>query len=95
MLPIDSRGVARIADERPQIAANRSRYMLYPGTQSISAASAPKILNRPYSINAEVELTAESAGVLLSMGGNDGGVDVSGEHVEDYEAEMRIALTKQ
>ncbi len=74
VLPIDSRGVVRIADERPQIAASRSRYVLYPGTQSISAASAPKILNRPYSINAEVELTDESAGVLLSMGGNDGGI---------------------
>ena len=74
VLPIDSRGVVRIADERPQIAASRSRYVLYPGTQSISAASAPKILNRPYSINAEVELTEESAGVLLSMGGNDGGI---------------------
>ena len=74
VLPIDSRGVVRIADERPQIAPGRSRYVLYPGTQSISAASAPKILNRPYSINAEVELTADSAGVLLSMGGNDGGI---------------------
>ena len=74
VLPIDSRGVVRIADERPQIAPSRSRYVLYPGTQSISAASAPKILNRPYSINADVELTAESSGVLLSMGGNDGGI---------------------
>lgn len=74
VLPIDSRGVVRIADERPQIAPTRSRYVLYPGTQSISAASAPKILNRPYSINAEVELTDESEGVLLSMGGNDGGI---------------------
>jgi arylsulfatase len=74
VLPIDSRGVVRIADERPQIAASRSRYVLYPGTQSITAASAPKILNRPYSINAEVESTEESAGVLLSMGGNDGGI---------------------
>jgi len=74
VLPIDSRGVVRIADERPQIAPGRSRYVLYPGTQSISAASAPKILNRPYSINAEVELTDDSTGVLLSMGGNDGGI---------------------
>ena len=60
--------------ERPQIAASRSRYVLYPGTQSITAASAPKILNRPYSINAEVELTEGTVGVLLSMGGNDGGI---------------------
>ena len=34
---------------------NRSRYVLYPGTQSIPASAAPKILNRPYSITAEVE----------------------------------------
>ena len=74
VLPIDSRGVVRIADERPQLAASRSRYVLYPGTQSIPAAAAPKILNRHYSINAEVELTEESSGVLLSMGGNDGGI---------------------
>ncbi len=74
VLPIDSRGVARIADERPQIALSRDRYVLYPGTQSIPAAAAPKILNRPYSITAEVEATDGAEGVLLSMGGNDGGI---------------------
>ena len=74
VLPIDSRGTARIAEERPQIALSRDRYVLYPGTQSIPAAAAPKILNRPYSITAEVEATDDDEGVLLSMGGNDGGI---------------------
>ncbi len=74
VLPIDSRGTARIAEERPQIALSRDRYVLYPGTQSIPAAAAPKILNRPYSITAEVEATDGDEGVLLSMGGNDGGI---------------------
>ena len=74
VLPLDSRGVSRIADERPHIAVGRSRYVLYPGTQSIPAASAPKILNRPYSITADVGVSDGSAGVLLSMGGNDGGI---------------------
>ncbi len=75
VLPIDSRGVQRIAEERPQVAVSRKRYVLYPGTQSIPAAAAPKILNRPYSISAEVEIPAGGAeGVLLSMGGNDGGI---------------------
>ena len=74
VLPIDSRGVVRIADERPQIAASRDRYVMYPGTQSIPAAAAPKILNRPYSITAEVETTEGTEGVLLSMGGYDGGI---------------------
>ena len=68
VLPIDSRGVVRIADERPQLAASRSRYVLYPGTQSIPAAAAPKILNRHYSINAEVELTEETLGCAAVHG---------------------------
>ena len=74
VLPIDSRATARIAEERPQIAASRDRYVLYPGTQSIPAAAAPKILNRPYSISAEVDTADGAEGVLLSMGGNDGGI---------------------
>jgi len=75
VLPIDSRGTARIAEERPQIAVDRSRYVLYPGTQSIVASAAPKILNRHYSITAEVDVPQGGAeGVLLSMGGNDGGI---------------------
>ncbi len=74
VLPIDSRATARIAEERPQIAQSRDRYVLYPGTQSIPAAAAPRILNRPYSISAEVDAPDGAEGVLLSMGGNDGGI---------------------
>ncbi len=75
VLPIDSRGLQRVREERPQIAVDRSRYALYPGTQSIPAGAAPKILNRPYSITAEVDIPEGGAeGVLLSMGGNDGGI---------------------
>ncbi len=75
VLPVDGRGTQRIAEERPQIAGPRSRYILYSGTQAIPANAAPKILNRPYSITAEVEIPKGGAdGVLLSMGGNDGGI---------------------
>jgi len=77
VLPIDSRGVQRIAEERPQIAVDRSRYVLYPDTESIPASAAPKILNRSYSITAEVDISKEGGeGVLLSMGGNDGGISL-------------------
>ena len=62
-------------EERPQISGDRSRYILYPHTQSIPAIAAPKILNRHYSFTAEVEIPKGGAeGVLLSMGGNDGGI---------------------
>ena len=84
VLPIDSRGTQRFAEERPQIAVDRNRYTLYPGTQSIPARRRPKILNRPYSFKAEVEfLKAGAKGVLLSMGGNDGGISF---YVQDGQA---------
>ena len=75
VFPIDSRGTQRGMEERPQISGERNRYVLYSGTQSIPAIAAPKILNRHYSITAEVEIPNGGAeGVLLSMGGNDGGI---------------------
>jgi hypothetical protein len=74
VLPIDSRGTQRFAEERPQIAADRERYIYYPGTQVVPSNSAPRVLNRPHSISVELEVPEGGAdGVLFSMGGNDGG----------------------
>lgn len=74
VLPIDSRGTQRIALERPKVAENLNRYTLYPNTQAVVAAAAPKTLNRPHSFVAEVDIPEGGAdGVLLSFGGNDGG----------------------
>ena len=75
VLPLDGRSTQRIAEERPQVSLPRNRYILYDKTQAIPANAAPKILNRHYSITAEVNIPKEGAeGVLLSMGGNDGGI---------------------
>ncbi len=74
VLPIDSRGVLRIADQRPAIAINSMRYTYYPGTQEIPATVAVNVLNRPHSIIADVEIPVGGAeGILLSHGGIDGG----------------------
>jgi arylsulfatase len=74
VLPVDGRGQQRFAEERPVIATDRTRYTYYPGTQEVSSAAAPKILNRPHSINVLVEIPDEGAeGVLVSQGGVDGG----------------------
>jgi arylsulfatase len=74
VLPIDSRGTQRFAVERPQITADRQRYIYYPGTQMVPLNAAPRVLNRPHSISVELEVPAAGAeGVLFSMGGNDGG----------------------
>jgi arylsulfatase len=72
VLPVDGRVMLRAMDERPQIAVDRKSYTYYPGTQVVPAP--PSTLNRPHSITADVEIPAAGAeGVLLSMGGVDGG----------------------
>ncbi len=74
VLPVDGRGQQRFADLRPQIAADRTSYTYYPGTQEVPVNAAARIINRPHSITAEVEIPAGGAeGVLISQGGIDGG----------------------
>jgi arylsulfatase len=74
VMPVDGRGQQRFADERPVIAVDRTRYRFYRGTQEVPANAAPKILNRPHSVHAEVDIPDDGAeGVLVSQGGVDGG----------------------
>jgi len=73
VLPIDSRGVSRLAEERPQLGVDRARYVFYPGTSSISGPAAPRTLNRPHSITTTVEIADETQGVLVAQGGASGG----------------------
>ena len=74
VLPVDSRGVQRFADERPQIALARTSYTFYPGTQMVPVNAGPQVLNRPFSITADVEIPEGGAeGALLSAGDVQGG----------------------
>jgi arylsulfatase A-like enzyme len=74
VLPVDGSGQQRLAQERPQLAKERTSYTYYPGTQQVPANSAVKVINRPHSITAEVEIPESGAeGVLIAHGGNDGG----------------------
>jgi arylsulfatase len=74
VLPIDGSAAARLMVERPQVAAPRERYVFRPGTQTVPAWVAPRVLNRPHSITADVEIPARGAeGVLLCQGSGVGG----------------------
>lgn len=74
VMPIDSRGTLRFADERPKIAVDRMSYVFYPGTRGAPPNVTANILNRPHSITADVEIPdGRAEGVLLSQGGSDGG----------------------
>ena len=75
VLPVDSRGQQRAMDPRPQIAAARTSYTFYPGTQTVPSNAGPNAMNRPYSITADVDIPKGGAeGVLLSDGDVQGGL---------------------
>jgi arylsulfatase A-like enzyme len=74
VLPLDSRGTARFADERPQLVQERKTYAYFPGTQVVPENVAVKVLNRAHSFTADVEIPRGGAeGVLICHGGNAGG----------------------
>ncbi|MDQ1022332.1 hypothetical protein QFZ43_008881 [Streptomyces afghaniensis] len=74
VLPIDGSALERMMLERPQITEARTSYTFRPDTQVLPAAVAPRVLNRPHSITADVEIPPGGAeGVLLCQGTNAGG----------------------
>ncbi|MER5384164.1 arylsulfatase [Streptomyces sp. NPDC002688] len=74
VLPIDGSVLERMMLERPQITEDRTSYTFHAGTQVLPAAVAPRVLNRPHSITADVEIPPGGAeGVLLCQGTNAGG----------------------
>jgi arylsulfatase A-like enzyme len=74
VLPLDSRGTSRLADERPQLTKDRQTYVYYPGTQAVPENVAVKVLNRAHRLTAEVDVSKGGAeGVLVCHGGSAGG----------------------
>ncbi len=73
VLPLDSRGTMRFADERPQIASARDTYVYFPGTQAVPENVAAKVLNRAHTITVDAELSEGDEGVLACHGSNVGG----------------------
>jgi arylsulfatase len=74
VLPIDGSGLARLISEKPLIAPPRDQYALRPNTQAVPFSAGPRVLNRPHSITAFVDIPDNGAeGVLLSQGTAAGG----------------------
>jgi arylsulfatase A-like enzyme len=74
VMPVDGSGLQRMIAEKPQAAAARDSYTYIPDTQSIPFFAGPRVLNRPHSITASVEIPEGGAeGVLLSQGSAAGG----------------------
>jgi arylsulfatase len=74
VLPIDGSGLDRILAEKPVVSLPRDRYVFRPNTQSVPFNAAPRVLNRPHSITAVVDIPDDGAeGVLLCQGTAAGG----------------------
>ncbi|GAY16982.1 arylsulfatase [Mycobacterium sp. shizuoka-1] len=74
VLPLDDRpAVEQINDERPQAEPPRSRYVYFPDTSPVPESTAVNIRGRSYKILADVEVTAESQGVIFAHGSRFGG----------------------
>jgi len=77
VLPLDGRKIQRLNAEmqgRPSPTKGRTRFTYYPGIEALATGSAPNLLNKSWSVTAEVVAPKEPAnGALWSMGGGDGG----------------------
>jgi hypothetical protein len=74
--------VAEDPAERPQIAEPRDRYTYWPGTQTVPFFAAPRILNRPHAISADVDIPP-------------GGQILRGARARRPGEEMRLAMARQ
>ena len=102
VLPLDSRGTMRFADERPQIAAERDTYVYFPRTQAVPENVAAKVLNRAHTITVDAEMKAGDEGVLACHGSNVGGYvmfvqDGKLHYVHNYVGakELRVSSDKE
>ena len=74
VLPLDGRGVERLAEPRPQPGKVRDRYVYHPGGQHVPENAAVRVLNRDHSITADLTVPVGGAeGVLLAHGTRSGG----------------------
>ena len=80
VLPSRRRGTARLVGSG-RSSPGRERYVYYPGTQVVSNRIAARVLNRPHSVTATVDVKDDAEGVLLSQGGSAGGYSF---YVQDH-----------
>lgn len=74
VLPLDNRGVARLADRKTPLYAPGRRHVLYRSRATIGEYAAVDVKNRSHRITAAVVVPATAAdGVIVSMGNSYGG----------------------
>lgn len=79
VLPLDGRKVPRLngaLQGRPSLVGGRSSLTYYPGIEALPAGSAPNLLNKSFTITADVDVGKETDGAIFTLGGSDGGFGI-------------------
>ncbi len=69
VLPLDNSLATRFASPKPSLTAGRSTFTYTTLVTGVPRGDAPNILNRSFSITAEVDIKADSEGMLNTNGG--------------------------
>ncbi|HTS43031.1 MAG TPA: arylsulfatase [Puia sp.] len=77
VLPLDWRGVERFNSElmgRPSLSGNNKTFTYYPGQIGLPNEAAPRILNKSWTITADINIPEKGAeGMIVTDGGMEGG----------------------
>jgi arylsulfatase len=74
VFPLASADLARMNTARPSVSKPRQRYVYLQDAAPVAFAATPRLLNRPYSISADVVVPDDGAeGILLTQGGRHAG----------------------
>jgi arylsulfatase A-like enzyme len=77
VLPLDWRGVERFNSElmgRPSLSGNRKTFTYYSGQIGLTNEAAPRILNRSWTLSADINIPDKGAeGMIVTDGGLEGG----------------------
>jgi arylsulfatase A-like enzyme len=80
VLPLDWRAVERLNAElqgRPSLAGKRNTYVYYPGQIALPDRAAPPVLNKSFSVTADIKIPESGAeGMVFTHGGLTGGYGI-------------------
>ena len=80
VLPLDWRAVERLNGElqgRPSLAGKRNQYVYYPGQIALPDGASPPVLNKSFSVTADIEVPEAGAeGMIYTHGGLTGGYGI-------------------
>ncbi len=104
VLPLDWRAVERLNAElqgRPRLAGKRNKFTFYPGQIALPDGASPPVLNKSFSITADIEIPDSGAdGMIYTHGGLTGGLgiylrDGKANFVYNYLAIDRNTITSE